>query len=215
MVPCSARTSVILGLVGAFVGLQWAIGLLVFQFVLIALLGRLLNKIIPSTSPGIIMEIPEYRAPSFRIVFQQAWKKFKDFLIVGVPLIVAGSVVIEALRVFNYLDVITQAISPLTVFWLGLPAFTGVLLIFGILRKEAALALIITFAGGALITSVMSPLQMIVFSIVIMLYVPCISTIAVLVKETGIKITAGMVLAETVMAIVLGGIAYRLLGLII
>ena len=161
------------------------------------------------------MEIPEYRAPSFKIVFQQAWKKFKDFLIVGVPLIVAGSVVIEALRVFNYLDVITQAISPLTVFWLGLPAFTGVLLIFGILRKEAALALVITFAGGALITSVMSPLQMIVFSVVIMLYVPCISTIAVLVKETGIKITAGMVLAETVMAIVLGGIAYRLLGLII
>ena len=189
MVPCSARTSVVLGLVGAFVGWQWAVGLLVFQFMLIYFLGRLLNKLIPSTSPGIIMEIPEYRLPSLKIVWQQAWFRFRDFLTIGVPLIIVGSIVIESLRVFNWLDYVTNALTPITVTWLGLPAFTGVLLIFGILRKEANLALLISFAGGAAINIIISPLQMVVFSMVIMLYIPCISTIAVLVKETGVKVT--------------------------
>jgi ferrous iron transport protein B len=59
----------------------------------------------------------------------------------------------------------------------------------------------------------MSPLQMVVFSLVIMLYIPCISTMAVLVKETGLKITAVMVVIEIVLALLVGGIAYRLLGL--
>jgi ferrous iron transport protein B len=213
MVPCSARTSVVLGLVGAFVGWYWAVGLLIFQFLLIFILGRILNKLIPSTSPGIIMEIPEYRLPSLKVVWGQAWAKFKDFLIIGLPLIVVGSIAIESLRVFNWLDYITNVLKPVTVSWLGLPAFTGVLLIFGILRKEANLALLITFAGGAALTSVITPLQMVTFSLVIMLYIPCISTIAILLKETGFKATVAMVLGEIILAIFLGGIAYRVLGL--
>lgn len=134
MVPCSARTSVVLGLVGAFVGWYWAVGILLFQFALIFVLGRILNKIMPSKSPGIIMEIPEYRVPSWKIVWNQTWFKFKDFLTVGVPLIVLGSMAIESLRIFDLLDHVTKFLEPVTVTWLGLPAFTGVLLIFGILR---------------------------------------------------------------------------------
>jgi ferrous iron transport protein B len=214
MVPCSARTSVILGLVGAFIGWQWAVGLLIFQFLLIFILGRLLNRLMPSTSPGIIMEIPEYRWPSLKVVWRQAWFKFRDFLVISVPLIIVGSMAIESLRVFNWLDYVTNVLKPLTVTWLGLPAFTGVVLIFGILRKEANLALLISFAGGAAITSIITPLQMVVFSIVIMIYIPCISTIAVLLKETGVKVTIGMVLGEIILAVLIGGIAYRLLGLI-
>ena len=213
MVPCSARTSVVLGLVGAFVGWQWAVGVLAFQFIIIFLAGIILNKVRPSTSPGIIMEIPEYRMPSFRIVWRQAWFRFKDFLTIGVPLIIAGSVAIESLRAANLLDVITQALTPLTVYWLGLPAITGMLLIFGILRKEATLALLISVAGGASIASIISPTQMVVFAIVIMLYIPCISTIAALVRETGYKITAAITLVEVGTALLVGGLVYRVLSL--
>jgi ferrous iron transport protein B len=215
LVPCSARTSVVLGLVGAFVGWQWAIGLLVFQFIMIFIIGRILNRLFPSTSPGIIMEIPEYRIPSLRIVWSQGWSRFQGFVVIGVPLIVAGSVAIESLRIFHILDYVTGALAPLTGIWLGLPAFTGVLFIFGILRKEAALALLIAFAGGASIISVMSPLQMVVFALVMMLYIPCISTIAVLLKETGLKITVLLVVGEILLAVLIGGIAFRLLGLFI
>ena len=214
LVPCSARSSVVLGLVGAFIGWQWAIGLLIFQFLLIFIIGIILKKLNPNKSPGIIMEIPEYRNPSLKIVWRQAWFRFKDFLTLGIPLIVIGSTVIETLSVVHWLQHITEILSPITVWWLGLPAFTGVLLIIGILRKEANLALLIALAGGAAVTSIMSPLQMVVFSIVIMLYIPCISTIAVLVRETGLKITAAMVLAEVILAILFGGLAFRLLPIV-
>jgi ferrous iron transport protein B len=59
----------------------------------------------------------------------------------------------------------------------------------------------------------MSPSQMVVFAIVIMLYIPCISTIAVLWKETGIKLTIIMVLTEILLALLVGGIAHRILSL--
>ena len=211
LIPCSARTSVILGLVGAFVGWQWAVGLYLFQFALVFLLGRIINEIIPGTSPGFIMEIPEYRIPSLKIVLRQAWNRFRDFLAIGVPLIIAGSIVIESLRVFNLIDNVTNVLAPLTVTWLGLPAFTGVLFIFGILRKEAALALLVTFAGGVGLASVMSPLQMVVFTIVLLLYIPCISTIAVIVKEQGVGYALLITITEIGLALLTGGLAFRLL----
>ncbi len=215
LVPCSARSSVVLGLVGAFIGWQWALGVFIFQFILIFLIGKLLNKLAPSTSPGIIMEIPDFRNPSLKVVWRQAWYKFKDFLTIGIPLIVAGSMVIEAMQIFQWLDYLTSFLNPITVWWLGLPAFTGVILIFGILRKEANLALLISMAGGAAVSTILTPVQMVVFSLVIMLYVPCISTIAALFKETGFKVTASIVVAEIILAVLIGGIAARLLPLVL
>ena len=142
------------------------------------------------------------------------WFRFKDFLKVGVPFIIIGSVVIESLRVFDILDNITHALTPITVTWLGLPAFTGLLLIFGILRKEANLALLISMAGGGAITTIISPLQMVVLAIVVMLYIPCVSTMAVMVREIGLKYTGIMVLAEISLALLIGGLAYRFLSLV-
>jgi ferrous iron transport protein B len=215
LVPCSARSSVVLGLVGAFIGWEWAIGLFLFQFIIIFLIGKILNRLFPSSSPGIIMEIPDFRNPALKVVWRQAWYKFKDFLTIGIPLIVAGSMVIEALQVFHWMDYITRLLNPVTVWWLGLPAFSGVILIFGILRKEANLALLISMADGAAVSSIMTPVQMVVFAIVIMLYIPCISTIAALLKETGWKLTLLIVVVEILLAVLIGGLAARLLPFVL
>jgi ferrous iron transport protein B len=212
LVPCSARTVVILGLVGAFVGIQWAVALYIFDFLLIFLIGRLLNKILPGTSVGIIMEMPPYRTPSVNVVIKQAWVRFKPFLLTAIPLIILGSVIVEAMRLTNVLSIISDILSPVTVTWLGLPAFTGFLFIFGVLRKEAALVLLATIAGTANISSVMTPLQMIIFALVIMIYVPCIATIAAMVRETGWKRALEITVFEIGLAILIGGVAFRVLN---
>lgn len=81
------------------------------------------------------------------------------------------------------------------------------------IRKEAALVLLTTVAGTADIRAVMSPVQMIVFALVIMIYVPCIATIAALIRETGWKNAALISLSEIGLAVLLGGIAFRVLSL--
>jgi ferrous iron transport protein B len=149
------------------------------------------------------------------VVWRQAWYKFKDFLTIGIPLIMVGSMVIEVMQVFHWMDYITRFLDPITVWWLGLPAFAGVILIFGILRKEANLALLISMAGGAAISTIMTPIQMVVFALVIMLYIPCISTITVLFKETGFKVTTSIIVAEIILAVLIGGIAARVLPLVL
>jgi ferrous iron transport protein B len=212
LVPCSARTVVILGLVGALVGLQWAVALYIFDFLLIFLIGRLLNKILPGTSVGIIMEMPPYRTPSVSVVMKQAWIRFKPFLLTAIPLIVLGSVLVEIMRLTSVLSIISNLLSPVTVTWLGLPAFTGFLFIFGILRKEATLVLLTTIAGTADISSVMSPLQIVVFALVVMIYIPCIATITAIIKEIGWKRALEITVFEIGLAILLGGIVFRVLN---
>jgi ferrous iron transport protein B len=215
MVPCSARTVVILGLVGAYVGVQWAVALYVVDFILIFIIGRILNRLLPGVSVGIIMEMPPYRLPSVKVVLKQAWNRFKPFLMTALPLIIIGSIIVEAMRITNVLSLVSTALSPVTVVWLGLPAFTGFLFIFGVIRKEAALVLLATAAGTVDIRAVMSPVQMIVFALVIMIYIPCVATIAALIRETGWKNATLIAFSEIGLAVLLGGTAFRLLGLFI
>jgi ferrous iron transport protein B len=214
LIPCSARTVVILGLVGAYIGVQWALLLYLFDFALILLIGRILNRFLPGSSIGIIMELPPYRFPSAKVVIKQAWNRFKPFLLTALPFIIIGSVIIEAMRLTGLLSLVSNALSPITVVWLGLPAFTGFLFIFGILRKEAALVLLMTAAGTTDISAVMSPVEMIVFALVIMIYIPCVATIAALIREIGWKKTGLITFTEIGLAVFIGGIAFRLLSLV-
>jgi ferrous iron transport protein B len=102
-------------------------------------------------------------------------------------------------------------LSPVTVAWLGLPAIAGITLIFGVLRKELTLIMLATFLGTTNFAQVLTPVQMIVFTLVAMFYIPCIATIAALAKEFGWKRALSITIFEIVFAISIGGIALRML----
>jgi ferrous iron transport protein B len=212
LVPCSARTAVILGIVGTFMGPLWAMALYVIDFSIIIGLGRILHRFMKGASVGIIMEIPPFRWPVPKLVGKQAWARFRPFLETAVPLIVLGSLAIEGLRQAHALDEIKDWMSPVTVWWLGLPAFTGILFLLGILRKEAAVVLLASVANTVDIPSVMTPVQMFVFALVIMLYIPCIATITALGREVGWRLSGLITAVEIGLALLAGGVAFRLLS---
>ena len=130
------------------------------------------------------------------------------------PLIILGSLTIRIVELLELLDIITDFLSPITVFWLGLPALTGIALIFGVLRKELTLIMLATLLGTTNFNQVLNPVQMIVFTLVVMLYIPCISTIGVLVSELRWKKAMIITVCEIALAIAIGGITYRLLLLL-
>jgi ferrous iron transport protein B len=104
-------------------------------------------------------------------------------------------------------------LSPVTVVWLGLPVITGITLIFGVLRKELTLIMLATLLGTTNFALALTPTQMVVFTLVAMLYIPCIATIAALVREFGWKKSLFITVFEVAFAILVGGIAFRLLTL--
>jgi ferrous iron transport protein B len=191
-----------------------ALALYAFDSALVLLVGRLAYRALPGEPIGLIMETPPYRMPSWRIVMRKTWLRTKSFAYVAFPYIVAGSLILEAIKIAGWLDPLADAMAPLVVQWLGLPKEAGITLIFGILRKELTLILLATLAGTANYAEILSPIQMIVFSLVAMIYFPCISTVAALVKEFGWRKAVLTALFDIGLAIALGGLAFRLLSLL-
>ena len=213
LIPCAATSIVVLGLVGTYVGIWWVIGLFLFNLIIVAVLTRVAYSILPGEPTALIMEMPPMRKPSVKITLKQTWFRVKDFIVIAVPLLIVLGIILGALQYLGMFGAISELMSPVTVWWLGLPAFAGILLIFGIMRKELTLLLLGTVAGTQNFASVMTDDQMIVFTLVVMLYIPCIATIGVLVKEIGAKRAAFITVFEIGFAILVGGIAVRLLSL--
>jgi len=213
LVPCAARTVIILGLVGRFMGVQWALMLYVLDILIIFALGRLAFKVVPGEPTALIMEMSEYKMPHVKTVLKETWFRVAEFLKIAFPLIIVGSVLTKAAQLAGLLDPVAALLSPITVVWLGLPAITGITLIFGVLRKELTLIMLATLLGTANFAQVLSPVQMIVFTLVVMFYVPCVATIAALVKEFGLKKAFLVTAFEVAFAVMIGGVATRLLPL--
>jgi ferrous iron transport protein B len=215
LVPCAACTVIILGLVGRFLGVQWALALYLFDLVIIFALGRLAFKVVPGEPTALIMEMHDYRWPHLKTVLKQTWFRVAEFIKIAFPLIIIGSIALKLAEFSGALEKVAVVLSPVTVAWLGLPAITGITLMFGVLRKELSLAMLAALLGTTNFAQVLSPVQMVVFTLVAMLYIPCIATIAALVKDFGWKKALFISVFEIAFAIFVGGIALRLLTLLI
>ena len=122
-----------------------------------------------------------------------------------------GSIVLEALAITGLIWPIAELMNPLIVGWLGLPSIAGIPIIFGILRKELTLILLANLAGTLNFSQILTPVQMIVFSLVTMIYVPCIATIAALVREFKWRKALAISIIDIILALVIGGVAFRIL----
>jgi len=215
LVPCAARTVIILGLVGQFVGIQWAFALYAFDLIVIFALGRIAFKILPGEPTALIMEMNDYKLPHLRTVLKQTWFRLAEFIKIAFPLIIVGSFSLKLAEIFGMLERIASFLSPVTVTWLGLPSISGITLIFGVMRKELLLVMLATLLRTTNFAEVLTPLQMVVLSLVAMFYIPCIATIATLIKEFGLKKALSITIFEIIFAIGLGGVASRILAMIL
>ncbi len=214
LVPCSAVTVIIMGLVGKFVGIGWAFGLYFFAILMIFMMGKLASKILPGEPTELIMEMPDYKKPNLKTVILQTWFRLREFIYIAGPLVIISGIVIAGIHQGGWFPAIANFLSPITVKWLGLPAITGILLIFGILRKELILLMLAVLLGTTNFAQVLSQTQMIVLALVSMFYIPCVATIAALRKEFGWKRALSITVFKIIFAITIGGIASRLLNLI-
>ncbi|MFH1031727.1 MAG: ferrous iron transport protein B [Chloroflexota bacterium] len=212
--PCSARTIVIMGMVAVFVGTGWALALYGIDLLIMFIAVKIALRVIPGEATGLIMEMHSFKVPSFSVVIRQTWARAKSLIWMVFPMYMVGTAIVQGLYAFGLLEPLNNAFSFLTVGWLGLPAIATVLLIFGIVRKELILLTLVAIYGTNL-TLILTPTQFIVLALVGTLYLPCIATIGILAKEFGWKAATAISAANLVSAILVGGIAARILNIIL
>lgn len=212
MVPCAARLAVVFGLVAFYLGPLVALLIYLFNLFIIALTGRILSRLLPEDAPGMIMEIPVYRIPTIKTIINKTWYRVKEFIIEAWPILIVGSIVLSILNYFDltqYLNLIAKPLSWL----LGLPSEVGMPLIFGVLRKELSLLMLGQALGSMNFNLVLSPVQMITFTVFVIFYMPCLATIAVIRKELGYK-SMWVIMGITIIIATVSALVVRLISMI-
>jgi ferrous iron transport protein B len=205
-VPCSARSAIVLALAGKYLGVWGVFAIFAVALSVIGALGVLLKRH-ASDTPGHIHEIPAYALPRVRAVLTETWLRTKDILTIVTPLLVGGSVVLALLHHFGADEAINSVLAPITYWWLGLPAVLGVPLLFGVLRKELSLLMIFQALGTFEIDRYLGTAQLVTFLLFLTLYVPCVSTFAVMLKSVGTKRALYSVALSVGVALIVSGAA--------
>ncbi|MGQ9469636.1 MAG: ferrous iron transport protein B [Nitrososphaerales archaeon] len=217
LVPCSARIAMIVGAVANIIGWSYAYMILIFEVLLIGFVGLSLNKLLKGEPASLIMEVSPFTTPSINTVLKKTWFRFKDFVLVAFPIVTIGSLILGALYETKLLWTISEPLTTIITGFLGLPMVAGLALFLGVLRKELALELLVALAivqYGFPIDNLlifMTPFQLFIFALVSTIYIPCVATISVLVKELGLKNAIFISAFTIILALMIGGLANRIL----
>jgi ferrous iron transport protein B len=143
------------------------------------------------------LEIPSLKAPRLGSILRKTWLQVYSFIKFAWPLLIGGSLVLSLLSYFRADRWINDILAPLVVKGLGLPHELGVTLVFGFLRKELSLIMMLQALGVDYhnLLSAISREQIIVFTVFISFFIPCLSTFVILWKEIGKKwafVSAGL-----------------------
>lgn len=204
-VPCSARTTIILALIAFYLGPVWALGFYIFNIFLLGVLGRILSFFFKEPSPGLILEIPTLKMPSLKNMARKTFVQLRAFIKFAWPILIVGSVILALMQFFKLDTYVNLVLSPLVAKALGLPQELGVTLVFGFLRKELSLVMMLQALGVGYqdLMNVITYQQMVIFVVFISFFIPCLSTVAIIWREVGKKIALLSVALNTGVAVVI------------
>jgi len=187
MIPCAARITIIFGLVAFFISPNAALAIFALNILVVAISGKIFSTLYPEPgSFGLILEIPAYQLPPLQNTLKKSWYRIREFIVIAWPLLIVGSALL-ALMEYGKVDLyFNRLLSPLT-HLLGLPVSVGTTLIFGLLRKELSMIMLTQALGTTQVLTVMTKTQIMVFTVFVTFYIPCLATIAAVWKEIGKK----------------------------
>ena len=202
MVPfmsCSARLPVYMLFVDAFFERQKALVMIslyaigICLSVLFAIIMKR-TKWFRQDNDDTVNELPEFRLPKARNTAAHIWERVADYLQKICTVILWASIIIWALEYFptqdlndlehSYLASIGQFVSPLLE-PLGFDWKMSVCLLTGLPAKEAIVSTLAILYGGDISAAGFTPLTAFSFMLFVLLYFPCVATIATLRREAG------------------------------
>lgn len=204
-VPCSAQVAVIAALM-ARVGGWYAAGYFAVLLAIFAGVGTLLDRLTPGASTDLLIDLPPLRLPRPGNVLKKTGIKVWGFMREVALFFLAGTALISVLDITGALTAIQRAAAPLTVSWLHLPAEAATAFVMGFVRRD--------FGAAGFFTMDLSDPQLFVAMVTITLFVPCIASMMVILKERGWRYLTGLFAASIGVAFLVGGLLARALEVI-
>jgi ferrous iron transport protein B len=203
-VPCSAQ----LGIVAALMATTAPVYTVAYFLILLAVfvgLGTALNKLVPGESTDLLIDLPTLRMPRLDNIARKTGVKVWNFMREVALFFVGGTLFLGLLKATGALAWIVEAARPLVSGWLGLPPQTATAFVMGLIRRD--------FGAAGFFSMHLSGPQLLVAMVTITLFVPCMASALVVLKERGWRYLIGLFVGSLGSAFLLGGIVHQVIRL--
>ncbi len=226
-ISCSARLPIYVLFAGIFFPKKEGVVILslyIFGMFLSFISTKFFQKfLIKKPLAPLIMELPPYHFPSIKAAFIHSWIRAKLFLKKASTVILAGVLIIWFLSSFplgveygskdslagkigNFLSILLKP--------LGFGFYqAAIALLFGIVAKEVVVGTFgVLFSPNSLketLPQYFNPLSAYSFMLISLIYIPCISTIAIIRKEAGLKYSVILIFYTLILGWLISFIFYQ------
>lgn len=211
LMSCSARLPIYLVMVGAFFPNQASFVLLCIYatgIILAVLMARLFSKfLVKGDDAPFVMELPPYRMPTTKSILRHTWEKGAQYLKKMGGIIMIASIIIWFLGYYpqhdayetvaeqqenSYVGQIGKAVEPV-IEPLGFDWKLGIGLISGVGAKELVVSTLgVLYTNEEDVENVnlsnripITPLAALAYMLFVLIYFPCIATLAAIKQESG------------------------------
>ena len=180
LAPCISQTAMILSMLSPY-GIKYLLIVFGVLFINGILAGTILNKLLKGDTPEMFMEIPSWSVPQLRPLARKIWLRMKEYFGDALPLILAGVLFVDLMQFSGLTDWLAKIFRYPVQYLLNLPVEATPVLFLGFLRKDVSIALLEPFS--------LPPDQLAVACVFMAMYLPCVATFFVMLRENGLKDT--------------------------
>ena len=201
VIPCSAQIAVIAALLAGAGFAPMVVYVVVILTVLI-LIGTILNRMLQGAPEPLLLDLPPIRLPRFGNVARKTMLRSYQFMKEATGWFFAGALAVGVANGIGLLGVLERALNPITTGWLQLPPEASTAFIMGVVRRD--------FGAAGLYHMNLAPMQILVALVTITLFVPCIASLMVMMKERGLKEGFVIWIGTWVVAFAVGGLVSQI-----
>ncbi|MHB1458235.1 MAG: ferrous iron transport protein B [Armatimonadota bacterium] len=201
-IPCSAQLGVITLLLGR-VGPIYALAYVLIIGICLVIVGTVMNKSLPGESSPLLINLPPMRLPRLDNVVRKSISRTSFFMREAYPWFIGGSFAVAVFQVTGLLTILQKLFAPLTVYWLQLPVEAANAFVMGMVRRD--------FGAAGFANMSLTPPQTLVAMVAITLFVPCIASVAILLKERSRKEAIMIWFGTWIAAFLVGGIVSQII----
>jgi ferrous iron transport protein B len=205
-IPCSAQQCIIISLLASINKISvWFIYIITMSIVM-GLSGKVLSLFLKGTQANFIMELTPLRWPSLKNCCRKTLRRASLFLSESLIIFTVSSIVITVLYNLGFLQWLQSSLSIIVEDFLHLPRKFSDIFVMGVIRRDLASVGVFNMAKEALTNP-----QIVVATVVISLFVPCINALIVIFKEQGYKMALALWGSTFVISIIVGSVLTRVL----